>query len=805
MRNERRRANAGLSRLRFLAATLILAATCFCSTAGIAATFLANRADARSRRGGDCFPLRRSAAHSLHHGRREHAEPRPLSPNGETLIFTQYTDGYDGATGGVLKMPAAGGAARALWDEFDATNVNGLASWNGLTDRVAFAVSTGNGNIATVAPTGGAGTYRQITANASPNRAFLEPTFSANGETVAFESDAPNANSDDDTQGSLYLVAARGGAPTPLVTEGDNRLPVYSPDGKLILFQRRTDLTADFHLFTIDPATKKITQITGIAGTVTAGDNCDSDAAWSPGGHWILDSACYGATAEVNIFLVSPDGRRLVRVTFNDASEDGAPAMSPDGDWIYFESHRTNNDASPSQIRASGNAAAAGRLRTSLSAGVAERRAESVLFAHRLGAGVHDLPFVLQRGGRGIVDAAVDRRQADSRVRQARPRRCMNIPGSCWSAKAGRIAFSTDFNAVDGDEIWTVEPNGTFPMRVTSHATSDLYLEPSYSPDGTLIVFEKDLNVAIDDNQRASLMIVKADGSSAPTVLVDGPQSHTDNREPNWSPAGGRIVFQRRAPGGQFQLFTIAPNGTALARLTDQPADNTDPRWSPDGGAVVYSSDFNPNDPNAPLASANLFVIPASGGTPIRLTNQRYYDGAPSWSPGGRWIRVRDGCGRPGDRRSETDERLDNRRANEADRGARRRIAARPAVILGAASARDFCVVPICRDGGRRSARNPSGITGEPGRTAGGAVHVHRDSALQHKKRAIHGLPRRAHERRQRSQLVGDHGDRIGIRAGETIAAPRSHQPAAARTRNPRMSEISSDRRFGSGRAGANW
>jgi TolB protein len=219
----------------------------------------------------------------------------------------------------------------------------------------------------------------------------------------------------------------------------------------------------------------------------------------------------------------------------------------------------------------------------------------------------------------------------------------VNLPGACWNATAGRITFATDFNAVGGDEIWVVKPEGTAAMQVTHHTTSDLYLEPSYSPDGTMIVFEKDLNVANDNDQRASILLVRAVGTSAPTVLVNGLRSNTDNREPNWSRDGRRIVFQRRAPGGQFQLYTIAPNGGGLTRLTNQPADNTDASWSPNGHAVVYSSNYNPQNPNAPLASANLFVIPASGGSPTRLTNQAYYDGAPSWSPDGHWIVVETG------------------------------------------------------------------------------------------------------------------------------------------------------------------
>jgi len=54
---------------------------------------------------------------------------------------------------------------------------------------------------------------------------------------------------------------------------------------------------------------------------------------------------------ESNIFLVSADGSTVVRATNNPGEEDGAPTMSPDGQWIYFESHRAAcDDDSPSQI-----------------------------------------------------------------------------------------------------------------------------------------------------------------------------------------------------------------------------------------------------------------------------------------------------------------------------------------------------------------------------------------------------------------------------------------------------------------------
>ena len=39
-----------------------------------------------------------------------------------------------------------------------------------------------------------------------------------------------------------------------------------------------------------------------------------------------------------------------MRITFSDEREDGAPSVSPDGQWVAFESHRTEDENSPSDI-----------------------------------------------------------------------------------------------------------------------------------------------------------------------------------------------------------------------------------------------------------------------------------------------------------------------------------------------------------------------------------------------------------------------------------------------------------------------
>lgn len=202
----------------------------------------------------------------------------------------------------------------------------------------------------------------------------------------------------------------------------------------------------------------------------------------------------------------------------------------------------------------------------------------------------------------------------------------VNLPGSSWNAASGSIVFASD--RLEGDDLWRIAPDGTGLTRITSHSGPSWYIEPSWSPDGGWIVFEADNDVP-DDRQQGSIWKVRADGSGL-MPLTDGPGGGTDDRQPNWSPAGDAILFQRRTPGSDdWNLYTMSPDGSGLQQVTTSPSSDTDASWSPDGACIVYSSD------HGGLSVPNLFVIPADGGEPVRITSSgTYADSAPSWTPG---------------------------------------------------------------------------------------------------------------------------------------------------------------------------
>ncbi len=207
----------------------------------------------------------------------------------------------------------------------------------------------------------------------------------------------------------------------------------------------------------------------------------------------------------------------------------------------------------------------------------------------------------------------------------------VNLPGSAWNRILDRITFSSD-RQDSPEEIWTIDPEGAAPQRVTVHGAGEYFIEPSFSPDGEWIVFERDREVP-DDFQQGSIWKVRRDGTGL-TALTDGPGGGTDDRQPNWSPRGGRILFQRRTPGSDdWNLFTMAPDGSDVRQVTLDESEDTDGSWSPDGTWIVYSSDLGG------LSVPNLFKISEAGGTAVRITSdETREDSAPSWSPDGTWI-----------------------------------------------------------------------------------------------------------------------------------------------------------------------
>ena len=159
--------------------------------------------------------------------------------------------------------------------------------------------------------------------------------------------------------------------------------------------------------------------------------------------------------------------------------------------------------------------------------------------------------------------------------------------------------FSPDGQRVlyesEGD-LWSVDVRTGDTLRLTTDQAPDD--EAAWSPDGRSIAFVSTRPGWSGPAQKLPLLgrgarvwVMSATGEA------DGLRQLTREslgaRDLSWSPTGDRILFS--APGKHYfsrQVFVVPADGGAPARLTpDDESWNTMPRWSPDGSRIAFVSD----------------------------------------------------------------------------------------------------------------------------------------------------------------------------------------------------------------------
>jgi len=133
---------------------------------------------------------------------------------------------------------------------------------------------------------------------------------------------------------------------------------------------------------------------------------------------------------------------------------------------------------------------------------------------------------------------------------------------------------------------------------------------------------------------------VNPDGSNV-TNLTAGPSAPAFALEPDWSPDGSQIAFRAgRAASGE--IYTMNADGTGFTQLTSNSVKDYAPAWSPDGSMIAFASNRNDPDPTNCVAlsgcNIDIFVMPATGGTPVQVTFDSGADEYPQFSPDGSQI-----------------------------------------------------------------------------------------------------------------------------------------------------------------------
>ncbi len=201
-----------------------------------------------------------------------------------------------------------------------------------------------------------------------------------------------------------------------------------------------------------------------------------------------------------------------------------------------------------------------------------------------------------------------------------------------WSPDGKQIAvgvgrfpgFGSPLGPVNGAaQVGIINVAGSDFHLVTSGANSNAF--PSFAPDGKHIVYRT------EGPNGEGLRIMNLDDHSVKVLTKD-----YDNF-PVWSPRGDLIAFMRLI-GGNFEIFTIQPDGAGLKQLTHTRGNDAHIGWSPDGQRLVFvSSRMGFKDEalytNNPQPYGEVFVMRYDGTQVEQLTDDQWEQGTPAWQP----------------------------------------------------------------------------------------------------------------------------------------------------------------------------
>ncbi len=201
---------------------------------------------------------------------------------------------------------------------------------------------------------------------------------------------------------------------------------------------------------------------------------------------------------------------------------------------------------------------------------------------------------------------------------------------AAFPGKNGRIAFQSDRSGGDSD-IWTMNSDGTAAVNLTESSTGGDEA-PNWRADGKVLAFMSDRVTPTNPTGDFEIFTMAADGSGQRQVTAN----EVDDEDPAWSPDGSFLAFQRdlNPVRGEidYDLIVTRSDGTRERNLTRSAGTHdVSPNWSPEGRRLVFGSTRDGDD--------EIYTMRPDGTRVRQLTfNEDRFDGHPTWSPDGRRI-----------------------------------------------------------------------------------------------------------------------------------------------------------------------
>ncbi len=526
-----------------------------------------------------------------------------LTPDGKWIVFTSERAGQ----ADIFRAHADGSGLEQLTDD-PAFDDQGSLSPDG--QSVVFVSTRGEGfaNLWLLDLAGRK--YHNLTRSRSGN---FRPSWSPDGRWIAFSSDR-DANPGrypgqwEHLQSTgIYLIRPDGTGLRRLTKAGGVAgSPAWSPDGNRVLYYE-TDETGAYlaksgnsrtELVSIDIATGERTQY-------TASNEVKLSPQWLPGGK--ISYAVRG-TNNAGLRIWYPD-RRVVTIVPGAIRH---PSWSADAKQVVYE--RIVQPASTEHLIPTASHDPEFELLLSEPFPSFSPDGQKLLYS--------------QYGGNGtnVADTTIQMMDADgSGKRPLFHKDGLSAFDAVWAPAGDMIAFCVGryFRApgLPSSQIALIKPDGSGYREVAEEGVNNGF--PSWSPDGKRLVYKRGKQLVI---------LSIADGKIVP--LTDG--AHYDNF-PKWSPQDTIMFTTDR--DGDFELYTIRPDGSGLRRITNSPGNDAHSVWSDDGAWVVFSSgrkgfkDEMALYDGVPQPYGEIFAMRADGSDVRQLTDNKWEDASPGWMP----------------------------------------------------------------------------------------------------------------------------------------------------------------------------
>jgi Tol biopolymer transport system component len=464
----------------------------------------------------------------------------------------------------------------------------------------------------------------QVTRGAGQN---WQPDWSPDGKYIAYRSEA--------SDGGLFVIPAFGGAGLERRITTFGYYPHWSPDSSQLLFQTipyRVD--CKFYVVKLDGSDPH--EVLNEVLRELRAPMWMISAAWHPDGKrisvWVLhapaDHSIWTAPATGGLAVrseISPEILKSAEAAFGSGSaEEWAGAdlkfsWAPSGKAIYFT--RTFRGArniwrmsvDPQTLRATsieGMTTGTG-FGGELSVSPDGKRLAFTGGSYQIRAWL--FPFDATRGqvtgpGKGVTFPGVE---------AWRP---------SLSRDGKKLAFRVDRN------VWeaSLSDGHEAPIVVADDYLRDL---PQWSPDGTqLAYYRKNLSTGT-----SQLMLWSSQSRS------EEPLTESSKLSPwvyDWSPDGKWLLKTELNASGHAEIWLLPvaakPNAERAARkIASDPAyEPYEEHFSPDGRWIA----FNADKAQADGVESTIYVMSASGGPSIRITEGKHWDDKPRWSPDGNII-----------------------------------------------------------------------------------------------------------------------------------------------------------------------